>query len=178
MAFWAYWWNTLSNILIIVEGPTDRAFIDSIAERLNISCKVICMRGNEPKKADRWLRIWRKTYGFCKVIILKDTHRGDIDTSYLIGKVMKVANQFKDIKVHIIQVKRSIESWILAGLSVKNPENLLNPEEELKNLIQRKGKHYSKSIDVYRKLALEVDIELAKSKSETFRNFLECLKDC
>jgi hypothetical protein len=43
-------------------------------------------------------------------------------------------------------------------------------------LIQRKGKHYSKSIDVYRKLALEVDIELAKSKSETFRKFLECIK--
>jgi hypothetical protein len=118
----------LSNILIIVEGSTDRAFIDSIAEKLNISCKVICMRGNKPEKVNSWLETWRKTYGFCKVIILKNTHRGDIDTSYLIGKIMKIANQFKDIKVHIIQVKRSIESWILAEPSVKNPENLLNPE--------------------------------------------------
>jgi len=52
MVFWTYWWNTLSNILIIVEGPTDRAFIDSIAKKLNILCKVICMRGNKPEKVN------------------------------------------------------------------------------------------------------------------------------
>ncbi|MEM2441943.1 MAG: hypothetical protein QXX99_06195 [Candidatus Bathyarchaeia archaeon] len=161
--------------LVIVEGVTDRSFVEGIAKKLRIRCKVLQMRGNRPDKIRRLLIAYTKRIR--EAIVLKDLHRGYKETTALIDRLKaeigRLGNQ--GIRAQIVTVKRSVESWILAGLSVNN-EEILNPEEVLKEMMQRKGRHYTKSPEVYRQLAREVDIEKAASKSETFRRFIEALK--
>jgi formiminotetrahydrofolate cyclodeaminase len=139
----------LTNTLIIVEGHTDKAFIEGITEKLQKPCKIHPMRGNKPEK-----------------VILKDLHRGEQQTAKLIDEIKREIKQLQNLqhKIHTIIVKRSVESWILAGLCVNNPEETPNPEEELKKLMQKTGKHYIKSPEVYKRLAKEVDLE-KQSKS-------------
>jgi hypothetical protein len=36
--------------LVVVEGVTDRAFVEAIARRLGAECKVYVMRGNRPRR--------------------------------------------------------------------------------------------------------------------------------
>ena len=162
--------------LVIVEGAADRSFVEGIAEKLRIRCKVLQMRGNRPDKIRRLLIAYAKRLG--EAVVLKDLHRGYKETTTLIDRlkeeIERLGNQ--GIRAQIVTVKRSVESWILAGLSVNNPEEILNPEEVLKEIMQRRGRHYIKSPEVYRQLAREVDIEKAASKSETFRRFIETLE--
>ncbi|MCL7390868.1 MAG: hypothetical protein LZ171_02365 [Thaumarchaeota archaeon] len=94
----------------------------------------------------------------------------------LIHKLTDKAKQLEKqgLRLHIITIKWGIESWILAGLSVNNPEEILGPEEELKRLMKMKGEQFVKSRELYRKLAGEiVDIKKAMIKSESFRNFIK-----
>jgi hypothetical protein len=42
--------------------------------------------------------------------------------------------------------------------------------------MQKKGKQYIKSPEIYKRLAKEVDIEKAVKKSETFKSFIELLQ--
>jgi hypothetical protein len=153
----------LTNTLIIVEGHTDKAFIEGITEKLQKPCKIHPMRGNKPEKVRRILASDRE---FEKAIILKDLHRGEQQTAKLIDEIKREIKQLQNLqhKIHTIIVKRSVESWILAGLCVNNPEETPNPEEELKKLMQKTGKHYIKSPEVYKRLAKEVDLE-KQSKS-------------
>ena len=164
------------DTLVIVEGLTDKAFIEGVAEKLEAKCKVQFMRGNKPEKASRLL----KTYAgeFNQAIILKDLHRSGRDTTTLINKLRNGIKHLENqgLRSHIIVVKRSIESWILAGLCINNPENIQDPEDELKRLIQKAGRHFIKSPEVYKQLAKEVDIEKAIKKSETFKRFIELLQ--
>jgi hypothetical protein len=166
----------LISALIIVEGLTDRAFIEGIIEKFEAKGEVKFMRGNKPEKVSRLL----KTYAgeFNQAIILKDLHRDGRDTTTLINKLTNGIRRLEKqgLRSHIIVVKRSIESWILAGLCVNNPENIPDPEEELKRLIQKTGRHFIKSAEVYKRLAKEVDIEKAVKKSETFKSFIELLQ--
>jgi hypothetical protein len=165
----------LIDTLVIVEGLTDKAFIEGVAEKLEAKCKVQFMRGNKPEKASRLL----KTYAgeFNQAIILKDLHRAGRDTTTLINKLRNGIKHLENqVPSHIIVVKRSIESWILAGLCINNPENIQNPEDELKRLIQKAGRHFIKSPEFYKRLAKEVDIEKAVKKSETFKRFIELLQ--
>jgi len=168
----------LNRTLIIVEGPTDKAFVEVMAKRLRVACKTYIARGNKPEKVTRLLRA--SAGAFSKAIILKDLHGGDLNRSLVISKVAKVVSQLKGLKAYVVQVKRSIESWILAGLSadIDNPEDLPDPEEELRRLMQKEGKYYVKSPEVYKRLAQEVDVEHARAKSKTFEDFLRHLKDC
>jgi len=168
----------LNRTLIIVEGPTDKAFVEVMTEGLRVACKTYIAKGNKPEKVTRLLRASAKV--FSKAIILKDLHRGDLDRSLVVSKVAKVVSQLKGLKAYVVQVERSIESWILAGLSadIDNPEDLPDPEEELGRLMQREGKYYVKSPEVYKRLAQEVDVERARAKSKTFEDFLRHLKDC
>ena len=162
--------------LVIVEGAADRSFVEGIAEKLRIRCKVLQMRGNRPDKIRRLLIAYAKRLG--EAVVLKDLHRGYKETTTLIDRlkeeIERLGNQ--GIRAQIVTVKRSVESWILAGLSVNNPEEILNPEEVLKEIMQRRGRHYIKSPEVYRQLAREIDIEKAASKSGTFRRFIEILE--
>lgn len=70
-----------------------------------------------------------------------------------------------------------MESWVLAGLCVNNPEEILDPKGELRKLMWRKGKYYIKNSEVYKRLAKEeIDVEKALAKSPSFREFLKVLK--
>jgi hypothetical protein len=176
MVFWNNRWNTVNSILVIVEGTTDIGFIEGITERLQVTCRVHLMRGNRPEKASRILVALQGE--FERAIVLKDLHREGRNRVALIHKLTDKAKQLEKqgLRLHIITIKWSIESWILAGLSVNNPEEILDPEEELKRLMKMKGEQFIKSRELYRKLAREiVDIKKAMIKSESFRNFIKIL---
>lgn len=168
-------WNTLTT-LIIVEGITDKSFIEGIAEKLQTRCKVHPMRGNKPDKIRRLLMAFAEEIR--KAIILKDLHRGYTETTTLVSRLKMEIRKLESqrLQSQIIIVKRNVESWILAGLSVNNPEEISDPEEELKKIMQKKGRHYIKSPEVYKRLAKEeVDIKKATLKSEAFKKFVEIL---
>jgi hypothetical protein len=147
-----------------------------VIERLKAACKVQFVRGNRPKKVRRIL----KTYAgkFNQAIILKDLHKAGRDITTLINELKYEIRDLENqgLHLHIIVVKRSIESWILAGLCINNPENIEDPEEGLKKVMQKKGRYYIKSPEIYRQLAKEVDFEKAVKKSETFKKFIEVLQ--
>ena len=165
----------MTTRLIIVEGPSDKGFIEGITEKVGIKCKVKLMRGNRPEKAARIAKSYFRDTG--KAIILKDLHRASRDVTSLINRFKNIIIQLKNegIESQLIIVKRSIESWILAGLCVRNAEEIPDPEEKLKELMQRKGKRYIKSVETLRKLAKETDVEKAIEKSESFKKFIEAL---
>jgi hypothetical protein len=121
-----------------------------------------------------------KTYAgkFNQAIILKDLHKAGRDITTLINELKYEIRDLENqgLHLHIIVVKRSIESWILAGLCINNPENIEDPEEGLKKVMQKKGRYYIKSPEIYRQLAKEVDFEKAVKKSETFKKFIEVLQ--
>jgi len=165
----------LSNTLVIVEGPTDEGFIKGIAEKLRARCKVLIMRGN---RADKAYRLLEDHIGeFNKAAVLKDVHRAGRDTTSIIDQLASRIKQLEtqEIQLRVFSVKRSIEAWILAGLCLNNPEEILNPEEELKKLMQREGKPYIKSPESYKRIADEIDIEKAKKTSKTFKDFIDFL---
>jgi hypothetical protein len=164
----------LTGALVVVEGATDRAFVDAIARRLGAACEVYVMRGNRPEKVGRYLKALARR--FSKAIVLKDLHRGGVDRASLIDEAARLVSRLEGLKAHVIQVRRSIESWILAGLSASSPEDVADPEGELKELIRRRGGHYVKSPEAYRRLAEEVDVGCAVARSKTFRDFVECLE--
>jgi len=165
----------LSSHLVIVEGPSDKGFIEGIAEKIAVKCKVRLMRGNRPEKAARIAKSHFRGAG--KAIILKDLHRATRDVTSLINRFKNVIIQLKNegIELQLIIVKRSIESWVLAGLCVKNSEEISDPEEKLKELMQKKGRCYIKSVETLRKLAKEIDIKKAIEKSESFKKFIKAL---
>jgi len=165
----------LSNTLIIVEGQTDEGFIKGIADRLQAKCKVLVMRGNRADKAHRLLKAHMGNFN--KAAVLKDIHRAGVDTTAIIDQLASKIKQLETqkIQLRVFPVKRSIEAWILAGLCLNNPEEILNPEEELKKLMQREGKHYIKSPEIYTRIADEIDIEKAKKASKTFKDFIDFL---
>jgi len=166
----------MNGALIIVEGLTDKGFIEGVAEKLQIACKIHVMRGNRPEKVSRLLRTLAGEFN--KAIILKDLHRAGVDESILINKLLSKVRQLESQKMQtrVFPVKRSIEAWILAGLSLNNPEEILNSEEELKKLMQRRNKQCIKSPELYKQLAKEeVGIEKAAAKSKTFKDFIEFL---
>lgn len=167
----------MSGTLILVEGVTDQAFIRGVAERLNIACKIVVMRGNKPEKA---YRILNKTYRgkFERAIVLKDVHRAGIDRTPLVERLagrIKQLEEEENIQVCVLPVRGSIEAWILAGLSQTNPEDILDPVEELKKVMWRRGRQYVKSPAFYERLAKEIDIEKALSLSRAFKDFVDLL---
>jgi hypothetical protein len=166
----------LTRFLITTEGKTDKAFIEGVTERLKAACKVKFVWGNRPVKVRRIL----KTYAgeFNQAIILKDLHKAGRDITTLINELKNEIKELENqgLQPYIIVVKRSIEAWILAGLCVNNPENIQDPEDELKRLMQKTGKHYIKSPEVYKQLAKEVNLKKAAKKSETFKKFIEILR--
>lgn len=165
----------MTSTLVIVEGLTDKGFIEGVTEKLQKPCKVYPMRGNKPEKVRR---ILKASYDFEKAIILKDLHREERQTTKLIDDIKREIKQLENQKPYtqVIVVRRCIESWILAGFCVNNPEEIPNPEDELKRLMQKRGKHFIKSPEAYKQLArAEMDIEKAKTKSKTFKEFIDSL---
>jgi len=166
----------LSTCLVVVEGESDEGFVEGMAERLGIRCRVCRMRGNKPNKIGRIIRSFS---GLRKAIVLKDLHGAGRDVNTLINKFRNLINQLRSngIEAHLIIVKRSIESWVLAGMCVEDAENLPDPEEKLMEVMRRRGEDYIKSKTLLRKLARELDIEKIMKVSNSFRNFIEALRN-
>ncbi|HDJ89622.1 MAG TPA: hypothetical protein ENG40_02895 [Thermoprotei archaeon] len=102
-------------IAIIVEGVSDRGFIEGIADRLKITCRVRLMRGNRPNKAVRLIKSVSVLRDINKIIFLKDLHVQD--ENKIRDKIRGIMEEIGEInKVYRIVVKKSIESWVLAGL--------------------------------------------------------------
>lgn len=165
----------MSTCLVVVEGSSDEGFVEGIAERLGIRCKVLLMRGNKPNKAGRIIRSFS---GLRKAIVLKDLHGAGRDVNTLLDRFRDLISQLRSNKIeaYLIIVKRSIESWILAGLCVEGAESLPYPEEKLKEVMRRRGEDYVKSKTLLRKLARELDIEKIMKVSNSFKNFIEALR--
>jgi len=133
------------------------------------------MRGNRPRKASRMVNAALRTVVYDKVIMLKDTHKLPE------GKVRELSEKaikgMKHEKKYVVIVKKSIESWILAGMGVGGAEKIDEPDEHLDTLLSREGRRYVKSEELARKLISEVDLDKAQKNSETLREFMELLKD-
>jgi hypothetical protein len=148
-------------ILVIVEGPTDKAFLENLCRRLKFPCKVLIMRGNRPEKAARLIR----TFNARKKFVLKDLHCLNPDF------VERIKNELRRLDAHVVPVRHSVEAWILAGLGMRSAENLMDPEEELK----RRG--IMKTPGKYGQLAGGIDIDLAMKYSSSFSEFLTKMRD-
>ena len=61
------------NVLVLVEGVTEKGAIKSIAKRLGVKIKVALMRGNRIEKVRGVIRTLGSKYD--KFIILKDLHK-------------------------------------------------------------------------------------------------------
>ncbi len=161
-------------IIVIVEGPSDAGFIEGLARRLEIRCKVLLMRGNRPRKAVRLVKLGHFNTPE-KVVVLKDVHRRS--ESDVKENLREIVQELGGI-AHGVIVKRSIESWVLAGLGVKNAEDISDPVRELSSrMIRERGMPYLKSKDLLRRLAREIDLDAAARNSQTFKGFLELLQD-
>jgi len=161
--------------LILVEGPSDKGAIQKITEKLNAKAKILLMEGNRPKKAIRLIRAELARKAYSKIIILKDLHKSTEKT--IKEKISKIIKNINHKNIHGVIVKRSIESWLLAGMGIKNPENILDPEEHLDNILRRKGKIYIKSPITTKKLANNINLQQAIQNSKTLKQFTEIIKD-
>jgi len=66
-------------------------------------------------------------------------------------------------------VKKSIESWILAGLyNKRDAEKIADPIRELNTLLMREGRYYIKSYDFSRLLAEMIDLNKAMRNSHSY----------
>jgi len=165
-------------IVVLLEGPTDKGFIETLLTRLNIDGKVRLLGGNKPNKAKRYISSFLgKSNG--KIVILKDLHRHSHRTLQKIVSLIE-----KPPQVRVVIVKHAIESWFLAdpaaiqtifghSKDIEDPENIPNPDEELDKIAQQCGKRYIKSLEIGRKFAQVCDIGLLKRKCKSFRKFLE-----
>ena len=164
-------------IAIIVEGVSDRGFIEGIADRLKIACRVRLMRGNRPNKAVRLIKSVSVLRDINKIIFLKDLHAQD--ENKIRDKIRGIMEEVGEInKVYPIVVKKSIESWILAGLyNKRDAEKIADPIRELNTLLMREGRYYIKSYDFSRRLAEMIDLNKAMRNSHSFRKFINLLKN-
>ncbi len=182
----------MRKALIIIEGPSDKGFVEEIAKRLNVMSKVIIMRGNRPDKIARYVRAYHKDYD--KIIILKDLHRHN--ESVIDDLTVRVRQIFRQVpealdKLRIIKVRRALEAWFLAdsralgevfdcrvNVDVGNPEALEDPAEYLNEKLRRTcGKEYVKNEMISREFARVMDVEAVMRKSSSFRDFVRALED-
>jgi len=164
-------------IAIIVEGVSDKGFIEGIADRLKITCRVRLMRGNRPNKAIRLIKSVSVLRDINKIIFLKDLHTQD--ENKIRDKIRRIMEEIGEInKVYPIVVKKSIESWVLAGLyNKRDAEKIADPIRELNTLLMREGRYYIKSYDFSRRLAEMIDLNKAMRNSHSFRKFINFLKN-
>ena len=77
--------------------------------------------------------------------------------------------------LELVVARKSVESWILAGLRHGEAENIDDPKGELEKAIRGRT---AKTREHYRRLAEKIKVETALSNSKSFRKFIERLKDC
>ena len=165
-------------IVVAVEGPTDAAIVRTILRKLGYRAKVYVMRGNRLEKLRRMLR----TLTAEKVIVLKDLHRHrEEDVLHMLRNLENL-----DDRVVGVLVKRAIEAWILADpsclesklrvrVSVRNPEELEDPAEELDRIMRLAGRRYVKSYRLATQLAECINVERAKGRARSLAMFIDAI---
>ena len=177
------------DILVLVEGVTEKGAIKSIAKRLGVKIKVVLMRGNRIEKVRGVIR----TLGFRydKFIILKDLHKYPEKTIIeRYNRIRRTINADLYERVKLVIVKYAIEAWFLADTdavsrvfncrrlrAIRDPESIEDPAEELNNMLKREGKLYYKAENIAERIMKEADLEVISKKAASFREFLNCLTD-
>jgi len=153
------------SVLVLVEGVSDRGFVEGIAKRVGVAVSVRELQGNRPDKVKRLIEALRAE----KVFVLKDEHRYPDAAEH-------VERELKNRAV-VVRVKCSLESWILIGLHAEGFETCDDPVKRMREVLARKGyaKVVLKSRALYKRLAEEVDIERLKERCSAFREFLKAL---
>jgi hypothetical protein len=146
-------------IVVIVEGPSDKGFIEGLCGRLGAKCLVLIMRGNRLDKARRLLKIY-EDHPRILVKDLKGSPRA----------LAKTARELGEAGARVVVAVKELEAWILAGLCYSNAEEIQDPSWEL-----RRAKGVLKSERAYREIAMSLDLERAKANSSSFRELLEQL---
>lgn len=157
-------------ILIIVEGQSDRGFVKALCDRLNVRCDVKVARGNRPSKVARLAKAYMRKLD--RVVVLKDVHERDSREFNKVVNGVKTMLEGVGIRGEVVGVKRSIESWALAGLCEESAEDV---EEPGKRLEEKVGRPLVKSEEVYAELARRIDVDHASKSSKSFREFLDAL---
>ena len=161
--------------LILVEGQSDKGVVQKITEKLNVKAKILLMRGNKPKKAIRLIKAELTRKAYSKIIILKDLHK--YSQKVIKENLSSIIKNINHKNIRGIAIKRSIESWLLAGMGIKNAENILNPESYLSNLLRKQGKQYIKSLRTAKTLTSNINLKQAIQNSKTLKQFTEIIKD-
>ncbi len=162
--------------LVLVEGVTDKAVVECVARELGVEVDVKILRGNRPVKAWRLANALTRVRKYGKVVVLKDTHRlGEERATELLTKAL---NGVRHERKYAVLVKESIESWLLAALGVRNPENLSDPVGKLSDLLLRaRGVRYVKSPSIVKSVMTRADLRKAVENSETLKRFTNVLRD-
>ena len=162
----------------VVEGPTDKAFIMGICNKLGLRCKrPRIMRGNKPKKA-RAMAENLHNAGAEKVIVLKDMRSSP-------GLLRQMERSIRNT-AELVVVKPMIEAWLLADPEavekvlghkprIRNPEECENPVDELDRTAMRCGRRYLKSTKLVRRIVEEMDLEGARERCSSLDLFLRKL---
>lgn len=158
---------------MVVEGPSDKGFIQGVAERLGLSVDIYVGYGNRPGKVSRLIRSTARERP--KVIVLKDLHR--YSESTISRTLCELRRVLGGLNVYFMIVRRCVESWILAGLGFSHAEEVEDPEGELDRELSRKGMRYVKSPNVTRRLAHMISLEDAMRCSGSFKSFVDKLLD-
>jgi len=160
-------------IVVFVEGDSDAGFIKGVCEKLGIACRVYVLRGNRVEKASRKARTVAEKSQL--TLLLKDTHSLAEDMLQRFEK--EVYGSLRDlekrgVRIKVLRVVRSIESWILAGLCEQKAESIEDPVGRLRDKL---GRDIIKSEEFYKKLAEGMDVQHAARNSHSFEEFLENL---
>jgi len=158
-------------IAILVEGISDAGFVEGICRKLGATCRAFVLGGNNPKKTIRKIRALSTRFN--RFIILKDVH--GLKSEVLKRFEEEVVRGVGDVNhVRIVFVERSIESWILAGLCEERAKDIDKPEMRL---MEKLGRFIIKTFDEYQRLVEIVDLNHAVEKSQSFKVFIEAIKD-
>ena len=135
------------------------------------------MGENRLNKAVRLIKSVSVSRDINKIIFLKDFRVQD--ENKIRDKIRGIMEEIGEInKVYPIVVKKSIESWVLAGLyNKRDAEKIADPIRELNTLLMREGRYYIKSYDFSRRLAEMIDLNKAMRNSHSFRKFINLLKN-
>lgn len=177
----------MGEILVLVEGETDKGVITAIKEKLGISMEVRLMRGNRLKKIKGWIR----THRCKKYIVIKDLERLSEETiRSKFNRILKSLDAHLRDKVKLVIVKPMIEAWFLADLKaienvydcilverIENPEEIADPIEKLNELLRKCHKKYVKGQVIAKNIVENMNIGRAVKKATSLRDFIKTIND-
>ena len=180
---------------IIVEGPSDRAFVLELAKRLHIQVEARAA-GLSWRKIAVYARELL-SLGCEKVIVLLDTHcRSASDwRNLVINKLGErgLAEELRSGAVEVCLAVHALEAWLMAdreallklvGREVRvpsSPEDYCQPDKVLDAVFCKasgsRRRYYKGNLRDVRALAAVMDVRVAQQACPSFAEFLASLKD-